>query len=146
MDLNPQIPEWTSAEGPYELADYAISNKANVLLLLNSWLDSGKELDEPNDWHTLNYWAVRTRPLWTDGKGDASSDEEDHKPDSETTDSGDETIVVICNRSGEENGTIASTILVHLPSPNTFSQAKFLLEHPPYSVCDEVQDAQNCWT
>lgn len=105
MDLNPQIPDWTSAEGPYELADYAISNKANVLLLLNAWLDSGEELDEPHDWHTLNYWAARTRPLWTDGKGDASSDEEDRKPDSETTETGDETIVVICNRAGEENGT-----------------------------------------
>jgi len=106
MDLNPQIPDWTAAEGPYELADYAIANKANVLLLLNAWLDSGKELDEPNDWHTLNYWAARTRPLWTDGKGDASSDEEDHEPDPETAESGDETIVVICNRSGEENGAL----------------------------------------
>jgi len=104
MDLNPQIPDWTSSEGPYELADYAISNKANVLILLNAWLDSEQELHEPNDWHTLNYWAARTRPLWTDGKDDLDSDEEDHKSDLETTASGDETIVVICNRSGEENG------------------------------------------
>jgi len=106
MDLNPQM----SSEGPYELADYAISNKANVLVLLNAWLDSEQEPHEPNDWHTLNYWAARTRPLWTDGKGDLGSDEEDHKSDLETAASGDETIVVICNRSGEENGhTFAGT-------------------------------------
>ena len=43
MDLDPQIPVWMSPEGPYELADYVISNEANVLLLLNAWLDPEEE-------------------------------------------------------------------------------------------------------
>ena len=108
MDLNPQIPEWRLAEGPYEIADYCISKKANLLILLNAWLDSGKETEEVNDWSTLNYWAARLRPLWTDGsegsasEDDTSEDQPDSKADSEQR--GDETVVVICNRSGEENG------------------------------------------
>ncbi|KDR82967.1 hypothetical protein GALMADRAFT_151975 [Galerina marginata CBS 339.88] len=102
MDLNPQIEEWTSAKGPYEIADYCISKKANVLVLLNAWLDSGAETDEDYDWQTLNYWAARTRPLWTDGKDQPDSPIEDEKHDA--TQQGDETIVIVCNRSGEENG------------------------------------------
>lgn len=101
MDLNPHTESWTSAEGPYEIADYAASKKANVLVLLNAWLDSGKETEENHDWQTLNYWAARTRPLWTDNKLGST---EEKQPQSD--DEGHETIMIVCNRSGEENGEI----------------------------------------
>lgn len=102
MDLNPQIDEWTSARGPYEIADYAVSKGADVVVLLNAWLDSNKEVEEVSDWQTLNYWAARTRPLWTDGQGDkVDLPEEPDEPDH-----GHETVVVVCNRSGSESGTI----------------------------------------
>ncbi|PPQ80441.1 hypothetical protein CVT25_001768 [Psilocybe cyanescens] len=99
MDLNPQIEEWTSATGPYELADYAKFKNANVLVLLNAWLDSKQEVDESSDWQTLNYWAARTRPLWTDGKGDQVD-----VPETDPEKQGPETVVVVCNRSGGESG------------------------------------------
>ncbi|PPQ73322.1 hypothetical protein CVT26_015345, partial [Gymnopilus dilepis] len=105
MDLNPQTENWTSAEGPYEIADYAASKKADILVLLNAWLDSGKETEEDNDWQTLNYWAARTRPLWTDEPLASPVDEK-----TTMDDEGHETIMVVCNRSGEENGkTFAGT-------------------------------------
>ena len=96
MDLNPQTPDWTSAEGPYEVADYCIAKKTNLLILLNAWLDSGEETEEEKDWHTLNYWAARTTPLWTE-KASIHSKIGD-------TSEGHETIVVVCNRVGDENG------------------------------------------
>ncbi|KAF9485760.1 carbon-nitrogen hydrolase [Pholiota conissans] len=91
MDLNPQTPDWTSASGPYEIADYCIAQKSNVLLLLNAWLDSNEEPEDEEDWHTLNYWAARTRPLWAENPKDDPSN-------------GHETIVIVSNRTGDENG------------------------------------------
>lgn len=108
MDLNPQIEEWTSATGPYELADYAKFKNANVLVLLNAWLDSKQEVDESSDWQTLNYWAARTRPLWTDGKGDQVD-----VPETDPEKQGPETVVVVCNRSGGESGMIPIFHTIH---------------------------------
>lgn len=105
MDLNPQIDEWTSARGPYEIADYAVSKGADVVVLLNAWLDSQQEVGEVYDWQTLNYWAARTRPLWTDGQGD-KVDLPEEPEEQESQEHGRETIVVVCNRSGSESGTI----------------------------------------
>ncbi|KAH9480730.1 Protein N-terminal amidase [Psilocybe cubensis] len=102
MDLNPQTEAWTTEKGPYELADYAKSKNANILVLLNAWLDSKKEVEEASDWQTLNYWAARTRPLWTDGKGDKIDDPEQENPEEH----GHEMVVVVCNRSGGENGKL----------------------------------------
>lgn len=99
MDLNPQTPDWTSAEGPYELADYCIAKKTNVLLLLNAWLDSKEETEEEKDWQTLNYWAARMTPLWTDKVSIHSKMSQNNDPGE-----GQETIVVVCNRVGDENG------------------------------------------
>lgn len=86
MDLNAQPPAmWTLEDGPYELADHCIQKKANVLILLNAWLDSGEELEDPRDWRTLNFWAARLRPLWTrteeleDEGSDSESEEETGK-------------------------------------------------------------------
>jgi protein N-terminal amidase len=100
MDLNPQIPDWSLAHGPYEIAHHCISTKSNLLILINAWLDSQKELDETHDWSTLNYWAARTRPLWW------NRNESDSPPqDTSTSDPpGNETLVLVCNRTGHENG------------------------------------------
>ncbi|GBE85124.1 carbon-nitrogen hydrolase [Sparassis latifolia] len=104
MDLNPQPPTmWTLAEGPYELAEHCRARKANVLVLLNSWLESGWEEDDGDDRdsHTINYWVARLRPLWA--RNDFGLDtciSGAEAPDEE----GKETLVVICNRCGEEDG------------------------------------------
>ncbi|KAG5638737.1 hypothetical protein H0H81_010547 [Sphagnurus paluster] len=165
MDLNPQPPaEWTSPDGPFELADFCVKHQSRVLVLLNAWLYSGLNEDgeaeveeeengqqessdvageekaengeqeeqvygekvdtksEP-DWYTLRYWTARLRPLWRrDGRRRGSNEtivsgstngsgvkeeavaeeqidevEEEEKPPHET-------IVVVCNRTGKENG------------------------------------------
>ena len=96
MDLNPQQSVKWSIEGPYEIADHCISKRSNLLILLNAWLDSGSKADEQKDWYTLQYWASRLKPLWA---GSPLSIEGDQGTPA------DETIVIICNRCGEENGT-----------------------------------------
>ncbi|KAJ7160134.1 carbon-nitrogen hydrolase [Mycena filopes] len=90
MDLNAHPPphSWTIEDGPYEVADHCLAQKTDVLVLLNAWLDSGEETEEDHDMDTLNYWAERLRPLWQSSES----------PDSH------ETIVVACNRGGDENG------------------------------------------
>jgi protein N-terminal amidase len=126
MDLNPQPPaDWKSAEGPYELADHCLETNTDVLILLNSWLDSAKlddgdriaeevgdgEEANDSDWDTLNYWAARLWPLWrkqrvaSEAKGEDGIEQEEEKY-------GHETIVVACNRTGEENG-----MSPYLPQP-----------------------------
>jgi len=120
MDLNPQNDDWRASDGPYEIASHCLSNKANILILLNAWLDSGEDREEACDWSTLNYWAARLRPLWDveDGNSDHESESDEPSPPStfrtnsvnESDSKGKETIVVICNRCGEENGiTFAGT-------------------------------------
>ncbi|KAJ7575105.1 carbon-nitrogen hydrolase [Mycena floridula] len=106
MDLNVHPPvavtEATILEGPYELAEHCLANGSKVLILLNAWLyseqDAEENIDKDQDniyaWNTLNFWAQRLRPLWV--KSETATEEEDSsKP---------ETIVVVCNRTGEENG------------------------------------------
>lgn len=116
MDLNPQIPDWSLAHGPYEIADHCISKKSNLLVLLNAWLDSGKEPEETHDWSTLNYWAARTKPLWSNGIDDDDSDFSREEQDASeqplvSNPPANETIVVVCNRTGQENG---QTNIIHL--------------------------------
>lgn len=98
MDLNVHPPaQWTN-DGPYEIAEHCVRTDTRLLILLNAWLSSGDadEEEDTGDWGTLNYWAMRLRPLWEkeakEGKGK-------------------ETIVVICNRCGEENGTFTTYVL-----------------------------------
>ncbi|KZT11849.1 carbon-nitrogen hydrolase [Laetiporus sulphureus 93-53] len=101
MDLNPQQSVKWSIEGPYEIADHCISKRSNLLILLNAWLDSGSKADEQKDWYTLQYWASRLKPLWAGSP--LSIEGVQGTP-------ADETIVIICNRCGEENGkTFAGT-------------------------------------
>lgn len=99
MDLNPRSP-WTIDGGPYELADHCLKTGSNLLVLLNAWLDSEKEEDRDEDLSTMNYWATLLRPLWY-RKGDEPNDEgAELKKAPEDV----ETVVVVCNRSGIENG------------------------------------------
>ena len=64
MDLNVQPPATWTISGPYEVADYCIAKRTNVLVLLNAWLDSASSEDRVVDLDTMSYWAERLRPLW----------------------------------------------------------------------------------
>jgi len=114
MDLNCQPPaEWGLESGPYEIADYSIDQKSNVLILLNAWLDSGDQPEKDEDWGVLNFWAARLRPLW-------ASKEEDADDSSTKPREGNDTIVVVCNRCGEENDTLfAGTSAVYSMKRNS---------------------------
>lgn len=113
MDLNVQPPAvWDSlSSGPYEIADYCISQRTNLLVLLNAWLDSGEEPEEETDWRTLNYWASRLRPLWAKVAEEGDDAERGSNPlgegprDSRGRRLGEEVLVVVCNRCGTENGS-----------------------------------------
>jgi protein N-terminal amidase len=102
MDLNSRAP-WTIDGGPYELADHCLKTGSGLLILLNAWLDSEKEQDMEVDISTLNYWATMLRPLWYRMGEDAES------PQHVSEDA--ETVVVVCNRSGVENGEAFPNIL-----------------------------------
>ena len=107
MDLNPRIPEWYLEDGPYELADYCVSENVNTVVLCNAWLDSrkGGEDDGDTDLQTVRYWAARLRPLWTD--------DNDHAPNSSSKlpkqGAHSDTIVIACNRTGFEKGKCIKT-------------------------------------
>ncbi|KAJ7213910.1 carbon-nitrogen hydrolase [Mycena pura] len=113
MDLNAAPPhDWTREDGPYELADYARARHADVLVLLCAWLDSGEHARQKHDVATLNFWAERLRPLWASSATRMAV----HEPDSRlgagvepcaserAADAVRETLVVVCNRGGAENG------------------------------------------
>ncbi|KAJ7069451.1 hypothetical protein C8F01DRAFT_1112787 [Mycena amicta] len=107
MDLNAAPPyDWTTEEGPYELADYALSQQADLLLLLNAWLDSREEVEHEYDLSTLSFWSQRLRPLWTRNSGAAGAESDArHESTSTSSDSDRDTLVAICNRGGSENET-----------------------------------------
>jgi len=106
MDLNPFPPaDWTLETGPYELADYCRSQGTDLLVLLNAWLDPDHGAGDEPSWRTLQYWAARLRPLWY-GEAVVNSVPSGSR-------SGRATTVVVCNRTGEENGvTFAGTSAV----------------------------------
>jgi protein N-terminal amidase len=101
MDLIPQSPSWTFDGGPFEVADHCLKTGSGLLILLNAWLDSEEEKDTEEDISTMNYWATLLKPLWYNRMGN-DGEESDAEPRIISEDS--ETIVVICNRSGTENG------------------------------------------
>lgn len=105
MDLNVQPPAfWSLEDGPYEVANFCLERKTNVLVLLNAWLDSGLDIDDEKDWRTLNYWATRLRPLWA-RRDELEKEEEEGDDITDTADlQGHETIVIVCNRAGTESG------------------------------------------
>jgi protein N-terminal amidase len=86
MDLNPR-----ADMDDHALADHCAREGVRVLVLLNAWLDAAEdEAAQPGGagegWHTLAFWAARLRPLYAPGS-------EPH-----------ETLVVVCNRTGTEEG------------------------------------------
>lgn len=90
MDLNAQpTHSWTIKDGPYELADYCLTEKTDILVLLNAWLDSAEQPEEEHDIHTLDFWAERLRPMWLESSLSLAPRD---------------TFVVVCNRGGAENG------------------------------------------
>ena len=102
MDLNPQPPiDWSDSGEPFEIADYCQSiqgkSQTNVLVLLNAWLDSKEDVHSKWDTSTLNYWIKRLRPLW---------DAKRERDRSGKKEEGGETLVVICNRCGSDNGEL----------------------------------------
>lgn len=112
---SPSTPPWTLKDGPFELADYCVEHKTDLLVLLDAWLDSGesaddgdREAEETNyDWDNVNYWAARLRPLWAK-EGMEGGFVEDG--DLQETNKGEETVVVVCNRFGDENGKKTSSL------------------------------------
>lgn len=98
MDLNPQ-----SDHSQYELADYCLSQNTDTLLLCNAWLDSGENGEDDTDLCTVKYWTARLSPLWEydDGHG--------HNADTNR-----DIIVIICNRTGTEEGDPAWKELLRL--------------------------------
>ena len=139
MDLNPQVQDWSLAHGPYEIADHCISTKSNVLIVLSAWVDSQRkleELDEKYDWSTVDYWASRTRPLWSDGNNSDSSEEEQDTLTSDPPLASNETIVIVCNRTGQENGqsrfiSSISTITEQLITGKTFAGSSAIFSMKP---------------
>jgi len=115
MDLNmfpgtrPPYPLHSDA---FELASYCVAKEVKLLVLLDAWLDSsmtGDAMEDPEDadWNTLQFWASRLRPLWDkDPSNETSDSEEDSQEDDRVPSGGNETIVVVCNRAGEENGAL----------------------------------------
>ena len=126
--------EWTLPEGPYELADHCLENRTNLLVLLNAWLYSGQEehdgliveerenedekgegsQDGP-DRSTIDFWAARLWPLWrkdarnsyaptTQSSGSAGDEQSGIKQENGLHTH--ETSVIVCNRTGEENGRL----------------------------------------
>ncbi|KAJ3920787.1 carbon-nitrogen hydrolase [Lentinula edodes] len=114
MDLNAQPPaDWKTRGPPYEVAEYALKEDVDVVVMLNAWLDSGedeKDFGDVFDWTTVEFWATRLKPLWVRLSGsDSSAKEQEESKDEEETRgevcaSDRRTIVVICNRTGEEKG------------------------------------------
>lgn len=101
MDLNPFPPAvWSSREGPYELANFAIDNNTRLLIILCAWLDSKAHPEEPWDKETVNYWLARLLPLWK------RINEQQVEQD---------TVVVICNRAGADGGLYYLRIRPSLP-------------------------------
>ena len=92
MDLNVQRPvEWRTLEGPYELASHCVAENSNLLIVLNAWLESPEDIGEDHAWTTMNFWAHRLRPLWEQPEGTSTKNQRVMN-------------VVVCNRTGEENG------------------------------------------
>jgi len=78
-------------EGPYEIASYCLAENSDLLILLNAWLESPEDTGEDHAWTTMNFWAHRLLPLWKQREGVSTNGER-------------ETNVIICNRTGNENG------------------------------------------
>ncbi|KAF7314683.1 hypothetical protein MKEN_00942200 [Mycena kentingensis (nom. inval.)] len=125
-DLNPApTHNRHAAKIPYEIASYALEQKADALILLNAWLESGKYPEEKQDLETIGFWSERLRPLW-DVEDPTSSKFAQAQmnalaagaappppqmqmqmqiPAAGASPQAKEMLVAICNRGGSENET-----------------------------------------
>ncbi|KAI0712006.1 carbon-nitrogen hydrolase [Earliella scabrosa] len=161
MDLNVQPPAlWDLARGPYEIAEYCVAQRTSVLVLLNAWLDSRADPESDTDWQTINYWALRLRPLWArvaregsedsedsaEGEGEEGEDGEDgedgrgHDAPEEGRKPGEELVVVVCNRCGEENG------ITFAGSSSLFSLTRGAGKPKLLHAMKRTQEAVEVWT
>jgi protein N-terminal amidase len=105
MDLNPEKDKsWDLLTGPYEIADHCIQSRSNLLIMLNSWLESSPTAagdEDGAEWDTLEYWAARLRPLWAE---EESLEFNNIKPQDQHPLPPSDTTVILCNRSGSEGG------------------------------------------
>jgi hypothetical protein len=99
MDLNP-LPDSIEWPAPCELASFALSKRSRILVILCAWLDSGAQPDGKWDLSTIEFWRERLLPLW-------STDSPELRPMHAypVPSDHDQTVVVICNRTGSERGT-----------------------------------------
>ena len=122
MDLNPFTDEWSYEDGPFEIASYCkivtpTKPQTRVLVILCAWLDGLEDDSAEYNTSVLNYWMMRLKPLWSneDSRLDSDADQMDTVGDPDETEEAltassdnEGTIVIVCNRCGEENGkTIA---------------------------------------
>jgi protein N-terminal amidase len=99
MDLNP-APEHADWPAPCELASFALANRSRVLVIICAWLQSEGDPNSPWCLTTINYWLARLLPLWNKDSPDLIPIDDYPAPEDH-----DETIVVLCNRTGLERGT-----------------------------------------
>ncbi|KAG9057399.1 Carbon-nitrogen hydrolase [Serendipita sp. 407] len=99
MDVNP-MPDVMSLPAPCELASFALSKRSRVLVLLCAWLANEEDLQLRWCLSNIEFWIQRTLPLWSKDSPDLVSMSEYPAPDDH-----DETILVVCNRTGTERGT-----------------------------------------
>ena len=123
MDLNPHPPNMDDAPSPvYELAEFAVQKNARILVVLCAWLQSGDSSDSQWDILNINYWMERVRPLWerpeilSVNHAGTSFPPPALGPGTtrETLEAVEdrETIVVISNRTGIEQGEYLVTTLL----------------------------------
>ncbi|PVF91156.1 carbon-nitrogen hydrolase [Serendipita vermifera] len=86
MDLSP-LPDFT--------------DQSHVLVILCAWLDSKENSHSAWDMTTIQFWIERLLPLWSKTSPDLR-----HIEGMEASDDHDETIVVICNCTGLERGSL----------------------------------------
>ena len=123
MDLNPQ-PSNTDDDPPpvyYELAEFAVQKNARILVVLCAWVHSGHSPDSQLDMINTAYWTERVRPLWERPEISVNHAGTSLHPPAlgpsttrETLEAVEdrETIVVISNRTGIEQGEYLATILL----------------------------------
>ena len=122
MDLNPHPPNMDDDPSPvYELAEFAVQKNARILVVLCAWLHSGYPPDSEWDTANIDYWTERVRPLWEWPEISVNHAGTSIPPlalgpstTRETLEAVEdrETIVVISNRTGIEQGEyLAITLL-----------------------------------
>ncbi len=114
---------WSTEKAPSNLQNTVYPQKASHERTFSFYSTHGwtrkRILGNDGDWQTLNYWLSRLRPLWKkevdphDESNSDSDDSDDGKtPAHQSTneDRSKRTIVVICNRCGDDKGEYSERI------------------------------------